>query len=67
MDPKQAVQAHLDLHAKWSVGMHYATFQMTSEAIDEPEQLLIIEREKAGLKTDEFVAIPFGQALIIND
>jgi L-ascorbate metabolism protein UlaG (beta-lactamase superfamily) len=67
MDPKQAVQAHLDLHAKWSVGMHYATFQMTSEAIDEPEQLLIIEREKAGLKADEFVAIPFGQALIIND
>lgn len=67
MDPKQAVQAHLDLHAKRSVGMHYATFQMTSEPMEEPEQLLLVERAKAGIEDDAFVALPFGQVLVIND
>lgn len=67
MDPKQAVQAHIDLHAKRSIGVYYATFQMTSEPMEEPEQLLVVERAKAGLAEDAFVALPFGQALVIKD
>ena len=36
MNPAEAVQAHLDLDAQQSVGMHFGTFQLTLEGIDEP-------------------------------
>jgi L-ascorbate metabolism protein UlaG (beta-lactamase superfamily) len=36
MNPAEAVQAHADLEASESVGMHFGTFQMTTEGIDEP-------------------------------
>jgi L-ascorbate metabolism protein UlaG (beta-lactamase superfamily) len=40
MNPAEAVQAHVDLEASESVGMHFGTFRMTSEGIDEPHRLL---------------------------
>jgi L-ascorbate metabolism protein UlaG (beta-lactamase superfamily) len=36
MNPAEAVQAHLDLDAAHSIAMHFGTFQLTTEAIDEP-------------------------------
>ncbi len=36
MNPVEAVQAHLDLHARQSIGMHFGTFRLTDEAIDAP-------------------------------
>ena len=43
-----AVQAHLDLEARISVGMHFGTFELTDEGIDEPERELrrmLLERD----------------------
>ncbi|MGH2613204.1 MAG: MBL fold metallo-hydrolase, partial [Rhabdochlamydiaceae bacterium] len=34
MNPVDAVQAHLDLHSKLSVGIHFGTFPLTDEGID---------------------------------
>ena len=67
MDPKEAVQAHLDLRSKLSVGIHYGTFQLTAEPYGEPEQLLEDEKSKAGIGSEEFMALKFGQPLIIDD
>ena len=36
MNPAEAVQAHLDLAARQSLAMHFGTFQLTPEGIDEP-------------------------------
>ena len=36
MNPAEAVQAHLELEATESIAMHYGTFQLTTEGIDEP-------------------------------
>jgi L-ascorbate metabolism protein UlaG (beta-lactamase superfamily) len=36
MNPADAVQAMIDLHAKRAVGMHFGTFQLTAEPIDAP-------------------------------
>lgn len=36
MNPAEAVQAHLDLEAAESIGMHFGTFQLTTEGIDDP-------------------------------
>jgi L-ascorbate metabolism protein UlaG (beta-lactamase superfamily) len=43
MTPAEAVQAHLDLGARQSIAMHFGTFQLTPEGIDEP----VRELEKA--------------------
>ncbi|MET0117109.1 MAG: MBL fold metallo-hydrolase [Sedimenticola sp.] len=65
LDPGQAVQAHLDLRSRKSIGIHYGTFQLTQEPIDEPVRLLAKARESAGLEDREFVTLEFGQPLLI--
>jgi L-ascorbate metabolism protein UlaG (beta-lactamase superfamily) len=40
MNPAEAVQAHLDLEASESIGMHFGTFQLTTEGIDDPLRAL---------------------------
>ena len=39
MDPHEAVRAFHDLRARKAVGMHFGTFQLTSEGRDEPAAL----------------------------
>ncbi|MBC7712531.1 MAG: MBL fold metallo-hydrolase [Rhizobacter sp.] len=46
MNPEEAVLAHLDLHAKHSIGMHFGTFKLTNEAIDTPLKDLQMAKEK---------------------
>jgi N-acyl-phosphatidylethanolamine-hydrolysing phospholipase D len=36
MNPEEAMQAAVDLHAGIAVGMHYGTFDLTDEPLDEP-------------------------------
>ncbi len=48
MNPAEAMQAHLALGARRSVGMHFGTFQLTDEAIDAPLLALEAARQAAG-------------------
>jgi L-ascorbate metabolism protein UlaG (beta-lactamase superfamily) len=48
--PADAVQAFLDLRARWMVPMHYGTFRLSHEPIDEPLKLLAAEARKAGVQ-----------------
>jgi L-ascorbate metabolism protein UlaG (beta-lactamase superfamily) len=63
------VQAHQDLGAHRSVGMHFGTFQLTDEAIDAPIHALAEARDAAGLPPDHFTTQGFGETRIypIND
>ena len=61
MNPAEAVQAHLALRARQSIGMHFGTFQLTDEAIDAPLDALASARETAGLDHDEFCTHGFGE------
>ncbi len=56
MDPAEAVQAHHDLQARQTVGMHFGTFQLTDEAIDAPERALAEARGNAA-----FTTLGFGE------
>src|SRR5207248_210641 len=49
MNPAEAVQAHVDLGARRSLAMHYGTFQLTPEGVDEPvRELTRALRERGG-------------------
>ncbi len=49
-DPADATRAFLDLNARWMVPMHYGTFRLSHEPIDEPLQLLEQEAKAAGIE-----------------
>ncbi len=66
MNPAEAVQAHRDLGARRSVGMHFGTFQLTDEAIDAPEQALAQARTDAALSSADFMTLGFGETRIFD-
>lgn len=65
MDPADAVQAHLDLHAKQSVGIHFGTFKLSDEAMGEPVIFLGKELAKRKIPPAQFVALKNGETLQI--
>jgi len=48
--PGDAVQAFRDLNAHWMIPMHYGTFRLSHEPIEEPPQLLASEAKAAGVE-----------------
>jgi L-ascorbate metabolism protein UlaG (beta-lactamase superfamily) len=64
MNPAEAVQAHLALDAKQSIGMHFGTFQLTDEAIGAPIVDLGIACRAADLGPAEFGTHGFGETRI---
>jgi L-ascorbate metabolism protein UlaG (beta-lactamase superfamily) len=63
MNPAEAVQAHQDLEASQSVGMHFGTFQLTTEGIDEPRRALERARGAKGIPESRFRTLGFGESL----
>jgi L-ascorbate metabolism protein UlaG (beta-lactamase superfamily) len=63
MNPAEAVQAHLDLEASESVGMHFGTFQMTTEGIDEPLRALEDACRARNIARSRFRTLGFGESV----
>ena len=64
MNPEEAVQAHIDLGAKRSIGMHFGTFQLTDEAIDAPVTRLAEAAAARGV-AEAFGVLGFGETAIV--
>ena len=63
MNPPEAVQAHLDLGTPLSVGMHFGTFPMTTEGIDEPLRALDEACRASRTPRSRFRTLDFGETL----
>lgn len=61
INPAEAVQVHQDLRAARSIGIHWGTFELTDEPLDEPPQALAQARAQAGLKEEDFGVLAIGQ------
>ena len=66
MNPADAVQAHRDLGARRSIGMHFGTIRLTDEAIDEPIHALARARAEAGLDDQAFTTLDIGETTVIR-
>ena len=55
LDPEEAVQAALDLGAERVVGMHFGTFDLSDEPLDEPPRRFLAEASRRGLADRAFV------------
>ena len=49
LDPEEAVQAALDVGARHAVAMHFGTFDLTDEPLDEPPVRFRAEADRRGL------------------
>jgi N-acyl-phosphatidylethanolamine-hydrolysing phospholipase D len=60
VDPTEAVQIHRDLAAERSIGIHWGTFELTDESLDEPPRALARAARQAGLADDAFTVLAVG-------
>jgi L-ascorbate metabolism protein UlaG (beta-lactamase superfamily) len=63
MNPDEAVRAHRDIRARAGIGMHFGTFQLTDEGIDEPVSALDAAKTAHGV--DGFRVLDFGESVIL--
>jgi N-acyl-phosphatidylethanolamine-hydrolysing phospholipase D len=61
MDPAEAVQAHKDLGARRTIAIHWGTFALTDEPLDQPPRDLAQARRAAGVADDEFAILRIGE------
>ena len=59
--PVEAVETFKRLGAANALAVHWGTFRLSEEAIDEPRQVLAGELAKAGIAPNRFRAIEIGQ------
>ena len=63
MNPAEAVQAHLDLGGPETIAMHFGTFQLTSEGIDDPADALEHACRANNVPPSRFRVPDFGQSI----
>lgn len=61
VNPAEAVQIHLDLAAWRSIGVHWGTFELTDEPLDEPPVRLAEALRKTGLAEVTFTVMAVGE------
>jgi L-ascorbate metabolism protein UlaG (beta-lactamase superfamily) len=66
VNPEEALQIHLDLASKKSVAIHWGTFILTDEPLDEPPARLAAAIKAEKLPADGFVVLKHGQTMPIE-
>ena len=61
MNPQDAVQAFHDCGAELALAHHYGTFQLTDEAIDDPQRALAAVCAQAAVAAERFRALAPGE------
>ena len=66
MSPKEAVQTFIDLKAGKAIGMHWGTFILTDEEMDEPPVRLAEALKEKGIEAGNFSVMDHGEVSIIK-
>jgi len=66
VDPEEAVQIHLDVESKLSIGMHWGTFILTDEPMREPLERLAKAREAAEIAEGDFLVLQHGETILLD-
>jgi len=61
VNPQEAVKIHLDLGAKQSIGIHWGTFELTDESLDEPPKALAAARREQRVSEADFGVLAIGE------
>jgi N-acyl-phosphatidylethanolamine-hydrolysing phospholipase D len=61
LDPEQALQAMLDLRARRAIGMHFGTFDLSDEPLDEPPRRFRAAAERLAPAPDDVWVLRVGE------
>ena len=64
MNPEEAVQAFLELHAKTLIPMHYGTFRLSFEPMHEPPERLLAAARAHGIE-DRILVMTEGNPMVL--
>jgi N-acyl-phosphatidylethanolamine-hydrolysing phospholipase D len=64
--PDQAIQIHLDIKSKQTIGIHWGTFILTDEPIFEPLELLEKYKIDMNIPSGEFITMTHGETRIFE-
>ena len=64
VNPDEAVRVHLDVGSRQSIAMHFGTFQLTDEPIDEPVRALGEALDRHGVAEQDFRVPRFGETMV---
>jgi L-ascorbate metabolism protein UlaG (beta-lactamase superfamily) len=67
MNPEEAVQAFADLGARRFLAMHWGTFKLTDEPLDEPPQRLDAEWSRRGWPREPLHVLAVGESLTVRN
>lgn len=66
VNPEESVQIFQDIGCKQALAVHWGTFQLTDEALDEPPRALALAMQAAKLKQPLFRVAAIGETLRIK-
>lgn len=66
INPDEAVQIHKEVGSRKSLGVHWGTFELTDEPLDQPIGDLAEAVRKRGLKDSEFILLEHGQTITLE-
>ncbi len=67
MNPEEAVMTHRDVRSRQSIAVHWGTFVLTDEPLDEPPVRLKEALKNEGLSENEFMLLKHGETVIIKN
>ena len=67
IDPEEAVKVFQDIGAKKAIGIHWGTFELSDEPLDEPPKKLEAAAHAAGLPDGVFSVLRHGQMIRLNN
>ncbi len=65
VNPEEAVRAHLDVKSRRSIAMHFGTFRLTDEGIDDPIHALREALQRHRVPPEKFLVPEFGQTILV--
>jgi N-acyl-phosphatidylethanolamine-hydrolysing phospholipase D len=66
INPEEAVQAHMDVRSKKSIAIHWGTFVLTDEPLDEPPVRLKKAMAEKGIPEDTFLVLKHGETIVFT-
>tara|TARA_Y100001935_G_C17209774_1_gene459457 strand:+ start:36 stop:425 length:390 start_codon:yes stop_codon:yes gene_type:complete len=65
INPRESLLVHKDVKSKKSIGMHFGTFILTTEPINEPAKELIKNMSDGEMKDDSFIIPKLGKIYLL--
>lgn len=66
VNPNEAIQIHKDLMSRHSIGIHWGTFSLGEEPMDEPPMALLASMQSERMELPPFETLPHGGTIFVD-